>query len=116
MEDWNPHADIDPEGDNWFDEDHMGEPSAMMPDVECLPLREHNLEVLDECTGAEVMFPHGSEHVKVIVKARARDLRNQPIGIKDQNPLLDARECEVQPADGSTEKHSANLTAESIPA
>ena len=47
-------------------------------------------EASDECAGAEVMFPHGSECVKGVVKARAKDLRNQPIGERDQNPSLDA--------------------------
>ena len=40
LEDWNPYADIDFEGEDCFDKEHMGEPEAMMPDVEDLPLGE----------------------------------------------------------------------------
>ena len=71
LEDWNLCEDVDFEGDDCFDEEHVGEPSAMMPDVEDLPLTEHTPEALDECIGAEVMFPHGSECIKGVVKARS---------------------------------------------
>ena len=114
LEDWNPYKDINFEGGDCFDEEHVGEAEAMMPDVKDLPLAEHTPEALDEHAGAEVMFPHGSECIKGVVKARSKDLRNQPIGERNQNPLLDTQEYEVQMADGLTEKHGADLIAESI--
>ena len=61
-------------GDNCFDRDCVGEAEVMMPDFDELPLAKHAPEASDEHTGAKVMFPHGSEHVQGVVKARASSL------------------------------------------
>ena len=58
MEHWNLHADIDLDREDCFDEDQIGEPKTMMPDVEELPHMVNTPEALDEHMGAKVTLSH----------------------------------------------------------
>jgi hypothetical protein len=63
---------------------------------------------------AQVLMPHGGELQKATVTKRKLDKHGMPVGLRNNNPLLDTRTYEVQFRDGLTEKVTANLIAESI--
>jgi len=71
-------------------------------------------ELFDEYLSAEVMLPHGGEPARGKVIARAKDGHGKPLGIRNQNPILDTRCYEVQFPDGSTETFATNLIAENL--
>jgi hypothetical protein len=48
------------------------------------------------------------------VTRRKRDAENQPLGKKYSNPLLNAREYEVEYPDGSTETYTTNMISENL--
>jgi hypothetical protein len=48
------------------------------------------------------------------VKSRKRDLDGNPVGIANQNPILDTHECEVEFPDGSVDVLSVNMIAEAM--
>jgi hypothetical protein len=71
-------------------------------------------DAYDQYVGAELMVPHGDEMVpgKVIKRARGED--GNPIGRRNQNPILDTREYEVEMPDGTIAEYTANTIAENI--
>ena len=71
-------------------------------------------EAYDEYLTAEVMMPHGGDMLKAIVKGRKRDSDGLPIGCRNNNPLLDSRQYEVEFPDGSTEAFTANFIAQNM--
>ena len=50
--------------------------------------------------GAEVTLPRGDKMVSGIVKARVKGIEGDPIGVTNQNPILDTRVYEVEFTDG----------------
>ena len=52
--------------------------------------------------------------VLAIVKKRKRDALGQPIGTKNENPILDSRIYELQFPDGRIEEYSVNVIAENL--
>jgi hypothetical protein len=71
-------------------------------------------ESYDEYLTAQVMLPVGGELSKGQVIKHRRDHNGRPIGLRHANPLLDAREYEVQFMDGSTQSYLANTIAENL--
>ena len=64
----------------------------------------------------EVGMPRGEdgEIEHAIVKRRAIDQLGQPIGVSNDNPMLDTRQYDVEYLDGTIETVTANLIAENI--
>ena len=64
----------------------------------------------------EVGLPRGDDDrlVHAKVKSRAVDVDGNPMGIGNNNPLLDTRVYEVEFVDGTTEKLTANIIAENL--
>lgn len=64
----------------------------------------------------EIGMPRGEdgEIEHAVVKRRAYDKDGEPIGIANNNPLLDTRQYEIEYIDGTIETVTANLIAENI--
>jgi len=75
---------------------------------------EYTPEELDEYLSAEVMLPCGGETVRATIKKRARDDMGRPVGLRNDNPILDTRLYEVEFPDGSRETYNTNLIAENL--
>ena len=71
-------------------------------------------EAYDQYLTAEVLLPHGGEMLKAKVVGRKKDANGNPMGKRNNNPLLDSRTYEVEFPDGSTDAFTANLIAENI--
>ena len=54
----------------------------------------------DNYIGAEVALPRGDEMVSGIMKSQVKDHEGDPIGIANQNPILDTRVYEVKFTNG----------------
>ena len=69
----------------------------------------------DGYIGARVMLPRDGHTFAVgRVLKRARDQEGQLIGKRDNNPLLDSSQWQVEFEDGSVERYHANIIAENI--
>eukprot|EP00536_Pseudo-nitzschia_multiseries_P018492 jgi/Psemu1/55852/gm1.55852_g len=82
----------------------MAEPEASVEDI----------DEPDEYLGNEVIIERNDERLRCIVKDRVRDLQNQPIGVRNENPILDTRLYKLQLPDGTIEEYKANIVAESL--
>ena len=68
----------------------------------------------DEYLSVEVMLPYGGQLKRAKVKNRKRDEDGKPVGLRNQNPILDSREYEVEFPDGSVDFVTANIIAENL--
>jgi hypothetical protein len=92
-----------------FDGVSYDEPEASAPDVD-----DFTNDAYDQYLLAEVLLPVGDERVRGVVKRRAKDQNGNPIGIRNDNPLLDTRQYEVELPDGSVEVYTSNILAENL--
>eukprot|EP00536_Pseudo-nitzschia_multiseries_P017224 jgi/Psemu1/49913/gm1.49913_g len=82
----------------------MAEPEASVEDI----------DEFDEYLGNEVIIERNDERLRCIVKDRVPDLQNQPIGVRNENSILDTRLYKLQLPDGTIEEYTANIVAESL--
>jgi hypothetical protein len=75
------------------------EPEAAMPEMD-----EFTLDDFDKYISVEVLLPKGDEMVLGKVIGRKRDIDDNPIGMANNNPILDARLYEVQFPEGVIEE------------
>ena len=101
-----------------FNEDRDADENIMpygdeLVDVKTETVNEAYIESLDEYIGSQIVIPN-KEAVPVlaIVKKRKRDALGQPIGTKNDNPILDSRIYELELPDGRNEEYSVNVLAE----
>ena len=71
-------------------------------------------EAYDGYLNAELILPHNNDMVKARVVKRARGDDGRPVGVRNQNPMIDTRVYEVEFMDGSRAKYSANTIAENM--
>ena len=71
-------------------------------------------EAYNDCITAEVLLQKGGENKKSIVKKQKRVPDGLPMGVRNNNPLLDSREYEVEFPDGATDTFTANLISENM--
>ncbi len=71
-------------------------------------------ESLDEYLSAQVMLPIGGSYQRGEVICWKRDLNGRPIGVQNDNPILDTREYDVVFPDGTIQSSIANTIAENI--
>ena len=71
-------------------------------------------EEYDEYPTTEVLLPQGGENKKAIVKKCRRDPDGLPMGVRNNNPLIDSREYEVEFPVGATDTFTANLIAKNM--
>jgi hypothetical protein len=90
-----------------IDDEEMVEQYAIEQD-------DYTDDAYDQYVGAELMVPHGDEMVPEKVIKRARGEYGNPIGRRNQNPILDTREYEVEMPDGTIAEYTANTIAENI--
>ena len=71
-------------------------------------------DAYDDCLNMELAVEAGGhEHPQFAkVTKRLKDHRGNPISTAHSNPILDARMCEVEFADGSKQAMAANIVAE----
>lgn len=91
------------------DEIELAEPGAAPLEAD-----DYTPEELDEYLTAEVMLPHGGEHVRGTIVGRAKNPDGIPIGQRNSNPMLDTREYDVKFSDGATESYTTNMIAEHL--
>ena len=75
---------------------------------------DYTEESYDAYLGAELLIPSGDHFIVGRVTKRKRDNDGNPIGQRNNIPILDTREYEVQFGDGSTLEYTANLVAENM--
>jgi hypothetical protein len=71
-------------------------------------------DAYDEYLQAQVVLPIGGELYRGQVIRRKRDHEGRPVGVRNENPLLDTREYEVAFPDGSSGSYLANTIAENL--
>ena len=102
---------------NNYDQSFIDEMNKVIAD-ETIPQADNinNSDVLDGYVNMEVALPRGEEGKleHAIVKKRAVDRDGKPIGVANNNPLLDSRIYEVEYNDGSMEALAANIIAENL--
>ena len=77
---------------------------------------EYTADTTDNYLNMELGLPRGVNDtlLHATVKRRAIDINGNPIGTRNNNPLLDSRAYEVQFIDGSSEIIQANIIAENL--
>jgi Reverse transcriptase (RNA-dependent DNA polymerase) len=89
-------------------------PIGSAPEVELAEADDWTPESFDTYISAQVLLPIGDSYQRATVKKRARDENDNPIGIKNNNPILDTRAYEVEFPDGSFDVLTANAIAEAM--
>ena len=65
----------------------------------------------DNYIGTEVTLPRGDEMVSGIMKSRVKDHEGDPIGVANQNPILDTSVYEVEFTNGGRVELGTNIIA-----
>ena len=73
-----------------------------------------NGNIYDDYLNNQVMLKTGDRMLKCVVVNQTHDLKNTPIGQRNNNPLLDTRICDLRLPDGQIDQHTANTIAECI--
>ena len=98
----------EPEPERAFPYEDEGGKEHQMPEIDEVP-------DLDRLIGAEVVLPKDGTAMKAgKVIGRALDKRGYPLGVYNEDPMLDSRIYEVMFPDGTINQYSSNLIAESI--
>jgi len=85
------------------------EPDALLPEVD-----DYMADSIDTYLNAEVVLPRGGIMSKGKVVKRCKDSDLKPIGLRNENPVLDTREYAVEFEDGETSTYQANLVLEHL--
>ena len=77
---------------------------------------DYTPDAFDPYLSMEIGLPRGDDDLllKAKVKRRAIDIDGNPIGIANDNPMIDTRQYEVEYVDGSSEVLAANIIAENL--
>ena len=77
---------------------------------------KYSADTMDAYLNMELGLPRGpdGELQHAIVKRRRVGINGNPVGVANNNPLLDSREYEVEHHDGTIEVQSANIIAENL--
>ena len=75
---------------------------------------EFTAEAFDKYLTAQVVVPLAGELTKGKVLKRKRDQNGNPTGVKNDNPILDTRQYDIQFPDGEIHTYTANVIAESL--
>ena len=72
-------------------------------------------DAIDKCVGMELIMDAGTDFERgARVVKRAKDDEGRPIGRAHSNPIVDSRSYEVEFADGTRDKVTANIVAENM--
>jgi hypothetical protein len=85
------------------------EPEALLPEVD-----NYTADTIDAYLSAEVILPRGGVMSKGKVIKRSKNSDLKPVGLKNENPILDTREYEVEFEDGEISTYQANLISEHL--
>ena len=100
-------GDIPTPEHEYYEDDFEGTPNV--PDAD-----EVTPEDLDNYVGAQVNLPYQGSMMAGKVIKRARDNEGNPVGTKNDNPILDTRSYQVEFPDGNIAEYSANIIAENM--
>ena len=75
---------------------------------------ESSPEILDKYLGMKVMLPRGDTNDFGFIVKSKRDFKGQPVGVSNDNPILDTSVYTVEFQDGSSDEYTANVIAESL--
>jgi hypothetical protein len=81
------------------------------PQIRC---RRDRIDTFDQYLGAEFILNANGETAMATITKRAKDNDGNAIGKRNSNPLLDTREYECTPEDGSVYRYNANVKANNI--
>lgn len=113
-EHFNSQTDLSPEYEDIFDNQEDELPEPVDPEEDMPEADEHTPEEFDEYIGMQVLLPVAGEQYMGTVKQRIKDSDGKPVGTRNDNPILDTRQYEVEFADGNTEEYTTNLIAENL--
>ena len=97
-----------------FEDDHEDPVEPAFPEGTAREADDYTPKELDEYLTADVMLPHGGESARAKIIGRTKDPHGNPIGLRNDNPILDTRYYDVEFPDGSTDSFTANLIAENL--
>lgn len=100
--------------DELFDNEHDPATEPFKKDAFRLEANDFTPEGYDNYLSAKVLLPRAGKEFHATVKARKRDANGNPIGKRNENPLLDTREYEVKFSDRMTGSYLANQIAENL--
>ncbi len=69
---------------------------------------------IDTYLQAQLSLPKADGYKAATVLCRKHDIHGNPIGMANQNPILDTRIYEVQFTDGHVEEYAANVITENL--
>ena len=75
----------------------------------------YNEDIFDSYLGDEILLPDqdgNKKMAKVIKQVKGND--GNPVGTRNNKPMLDTSECTVEISDGSPQEPTANIIAESM--
>ena len=88
--------------------------AEVVDNVVILEADDVDVQTFDKLVGAGVSIVRGGERAKGVVKRRAQDEYGNLKGMSNSNPLFDLSEYFVEFEDGSSDRYTANIIAESI--
>jgi len=94
-----------------LDEEDLNDEPENKPKME---QDDYTDEAYDAYLGAELLVPSGDNFIIGWVTKQVRGVDGNPVGIRNNNPLLDTRQYEVQFGDGSIQEYTTNLIAENM--
>ena len=100
-----------PPPDLWVDDEAI---SFVNPDPHLQDADGTTTEDTDKYLNAELLLPHGESMQRARVVRRKVGDDGTPVGLLNDNPILDSRMYEVQFPDGATQTVTANLIAENL--
>jgi hypothetical protein len=69
---------------------------------------------IDAYLEAQISLPKADGYKAATVRQRKHDVHGNPIGVANQNPILDTCIYEVQFTNGHVEEYTANVIAENL--
>lgn len=95
-------------------EDIPGDDEQVMVQDIALDIDTYTEDSYDELLNAELILPSGGQMQRGRVVKRLKNDEGIPIGVRNNNPILDSREYVVELADGTEQEFSANFIAENL--
>lgn len=105
---------VDPDTGMFYAEDILQENEHEMVENKIEEADNFTEDSYDEYLNAELLLPSGGQMTKGRVTKRLKSDDGTPVGVRNNNPLLDSREYVVELADGTQQEFAANIIAENL--
>ena len=97
-----------------YADDDDGEEQRVVDEDDKEQVDEPTPHGIDAYLNAEVLLPIGGQMRSGSVRARVTGPNGEPLGRRNNNPILDTRQYEVEFPDGTVSHYSANVIAENM--